>query len=160
MEEKLTHFVSQIRRRNIRETVVALFLVAFVGYPKLRRPHFDLEMAGYLILVAASLFIVLIIWLVLHIPSADLRAFPPARFPDKWRAHLTRQARMLRLAWLWYALPIFIGLSVVAWGGEGRRWLEIAIFAVVFGGIAALNFFAARQVERDRDAWFGAEKPA
>jgi hypothetical protein len=67
---------------------------------------------------------------------------------------------MLRLAWLWYAIPLFAGGVLVVLGHTGgapvRAAVPVVLIAVAFAaGIGWLNVLAARKIEGDRDGWFG-----
>jgi hypothetical protein len=164
MEEKIAGFVRTIRGRNIRESVVAVLLAGWFGYALLGEPSTALETAGRVVLLLACLLILVVAWGRLHIPTSELVTYPPAEHADRWRAHLTTQARWLRFAWLWYVLPLFAGIALVMLGRGGEwtavRTVSALIAAALAIGIGLLNFQAARQLERDRDTWLGTGNPA
>lgn len=81
-----------------------------------------------------------------------------------WRAferqQLSRQRDALRLAWLWYVLPLAPGVTVFRWGVETelaasapflKGWAVNLAIALVFVVIAATNYFAARGLQRRID---------
>ncbi|HUG93584.1 MAG TPA: hypothetical protein VML55_22275 [Planctomycetaceae bacterium] len=158
VREQLARFVDDIRRRNIRETVAAALVAVLFGWRLVARDHLDLAALGPAIIVLGALEIAAVTWTMLHIPRSELAAFPPEGTADHWRGRLSVQARMLKLAWLWYALPIFVGLSLNLWA----RSSELSVFqaamfvlvAALFAGVSWMNFHAGRQIERQRDEWF------
>lgn len=162
LEEKVTQFVESIQRRNRRETLVACILIAIFAldfsYSIYRQREDILSIIGGALIIFALLLNLTVIWWKLSIPKSELSAFPPAQFPERWRYHLTRQARMLKFAWLWYLLPLFLGLSVYLLGvyreSSGSVILLILAIAVLFFGAWRSNIKAARRFERDRDTWF------
>ncbi|MUG91404.1 hypothetical protein F7734_02420 [Scytonema sp. UIC 10036] len=162
LEERVTEFVKCAQRRNIRETVVAGALIAvfafIMAYDIYKQPEDTLSIIGIGVIIFALLLNITIIWWKLHIPKSELSTFPPTQFPDNWKQHLTHQARMLRLVWLWYLLPLFLGLVIyllsVYDASSGAIIIPLLIEVVVFTGIWRLNLKAAKQIERDRNAWF------
>lgn len=164
LEEKVTKFVKCTQRRNIRETLVACALIAVfaldIAYDNdiYRQNKNTLSLVGSGVIIFALLLDITIIWWKLHIPKSELSAFPPTQFPEKWKYYLTHQARMLRLSWLWYLLPLFLGLCIyllsVYDASSGLVIVPLLIIAAVYTGIWRLNLKAAKQLERDRDTWF------
>jgi hypothetical protein len=108
LEEKVTEFVKCVQRRNRREIVAACVLIAvfalIIASDLLRQPEDTLSIVGGGVVIFALLLKISVIWWKLRIPKSELSAFPPTQFPEKWKHHLTQQARMLRLVWLWYLL--------------------------------------------------------
>lgn len=164
MSEAMTAFVRTIRRRNIRESAVAAVLIVLLGADLWRQGGTSTSMVGRVVLILGLLGILAVLWGVLHIPSQELTAFPPEQHPERWRRHMTVQARLLRLAWLWYVLPLMLGMVLSVYGAEPRAnglslWPAVAA-AMVGAGIAWLNVAAARSIERDRDRWFQSPRDA
>jgi len=164
MDDKIAGFVRTVRGRNIRESVVAVLLAGLFGYQLLSEPGTGLGTAGRVVLLLACLLIVAVAWGKLSIPASELSAYPPAQYPDRWRAHMTTQARWLRFAWVWYVLPLFAGIALVILGRSGEltgwRTMPVLIALALAVGIGLLNVQAAKRVEQDRDAWLGAESAA
>lgn len=168
VEEKVTEFVTCAQRRNVRETVVAGALIAIfvftIAYDINRQRADTLSIIGIGVVVFALLLDIIIIWWKLHIPKSELSAFPPTQFPDKWKHHLTHQAHMLRLVWLWYLLPLFLGIFIyflsVYDASFSLAIVPLLIVVAVFAGIWWLNLQAAKQIERQRKAWFGNSRAA
>lgn len=163
LEEKITKFVKCTQRRNIRESLVACALIAVFAFDiaysiSLQRGD-KLSIIGGGIVIFALLLDITIIWWKLHILKSELSAFPPNRFPDKWKHHLTKQARMLRLAWLWYLLPLFLGIFIYLLSVYDLFSISIIMLFLLeiflFIGAWRSNLQAAKQIERNRDAWFG-----
>ena len=163
MDEKMAGFVRTVRRRNVRETVVAVVLIGFFGYGLFSEPRLDLGMAGRAVLLAALVLILAVLWGKLHIPASELAAYPPAQHPERWRSRMTDQARWLRLAWLWYVLPLFAGIVLVALGRDeasvARVGASVLIAAALSVAVGFLNLSAANHVERERDAWLDNAHP-
>lgn len=161
MEDKIACFVQSARRRNIVETVVVIALLALFGFRLLDEPHGAIVTAGRLIIILALLGILVVIWSRLHIPASELVAYPPAEHHDRWWRNLNTQARWLRLAWLWYVLPLLVGIALIMPGLSGEFSFGTTVAAVVVAavaiGIALLNVQASKRVERKRDAWFAGE---
>jgi hypothetical protein len=163
LEEKVTEFVKCTQRRNSRETLVASIVIAIfaldIAYDIYRQNKDALSIVGSGVIIFVLLLNITIIWGKLHIPKSELSAFPPTQFPEKWKYHLTYQARMLRLSWLWYLLPLFLGLCIYLLGvydaSSGLVIIPLLIIAAVYTGIWRLNLKTAKQLERDRNAWFG-----
>ncbi|NJN57510.1 MAG: hypothetical protein HC879_08405 [Leptolyngbyaceae cyanobacterium SL_5_9] len=65
---------------------------------------------------------------------------------------------MIKFAWLWYLLPLFLGLAVYLLGvyekSSGSVILLILAIAVLFFGAWRSNLKAGKRFERDRDTWF------
>ena len=163
LEERITKFVRFVQRRNTREILFACALIAVfaldIGYAIYRQREDNLSVIGSGVVIFALLLNITIIQWKLRIPKSELSAFPPTQFPDIWKHHLTHQARMLRLVWLWYLLPLFVGLLIYLISvydiSSGYVIVPLLIEVIVFTWIGRLNLKAAKQIERDRDAWFG-----
>jgi hypothetical protein len=163
LEEKVTTFVKCTQRRNIRETLVACAVIAVfaldIAYDIYRQNKDTLSLVGSGVIIFTLLLNIIIIWWQLHIPKSELSAFPPTQFPEKWKYYLTHQARMLRLSWLWYLLPLFLGLCIYLLGVRDTSYglviVLLSIIAAVYIRVWRLNLKAAKQLERDRDIWFG-----
>lgn len=163
LERKIIKFVKCIRRRNIRETTVAGALIAVFGfdlaYSIYRQREDNFAIAGGTVIIFALLLHMIVIWWKLYIPKSELSTFPPTQFPNKWKQRLTRQARMLKLVWLWYLLPLFLGLFIYllsVYDKSSLSFIILFLFEVaLFVGTLRLNLRAAKQIERDRDTWFG-----
>lgn len=164
MEQRIIEFVKRVRHRNIRETLVSCALIVVFAYDLSKQREDIFSIIGSGVLLLGLLLIITVIWWKLHIPKSEVSAFPPTQFPDKWKNHLTNQARMLRLIWLWYLLPLFSGvciyLSSVYDTSSGNVVAPLLIVVAVFAGTWWLNLQAAKQIERDRDAWFGNSRAA
>ncbi|WP_088889670.1 hypothetical protein [Leptolyngbya ohadii] len=162
LEEKILRFVKYVQRRNTRETLLACFVIVVfaldLAYAIYSQRKDNLSIIGSSIVILASLLIIMIIRQKLHISKSEISAFPPLQFPDKWKHHLSNQARMLRLSWLWYLLPLFLGFCIyfvsVYDVSSGSIFGPLLLAGIVFALIWRLNLKVAKQIERDRDAWF------
>jgi hypothetical protein len=162
--DELASFVHRVRRRNVRDTVLAFLFVAWYGYALSTEPLGNLASLGRVVLVVTWLAVLGVIWGCLNIPPADLVSHPPGEDPARWWSYLTAQVRGLRLAWLWAGLPLLIGFGLEILGGSDVApwgtavWLAI-VFAAV-GWLSAANLLAAARLVRDRDRWLGGTHPA
>lgn len=162
LEKRILKFLKRIHRRNVRETLVGgalIVIFAFdITYGISRQREDNLSIIGSGVVIFALLLNITIIWWKLHIPKSELSAFPPAQFPGKWKNYLTNQARMLKLAWLWYLLPLFLGIVIFILSIYDTFSISTFILLLVeialFSGAWRLNLQAAKQIERDRDTWF------
>ncbi|MBD2307731.1 hypothetical protein H6G17_19880 [Chroococcidiopsis sp. FACHB-1243] len=163
LEKKILNFLNRIHRRNIRETLAAFAVIAIfafdIAYGISQHREDNLSLVGGSIIILAMLLNVTIIRWKLHIPKSEISAFPPTQFPGKWKHRLTHQARMLRLVWLWYLLPLFLGISIYllsVYDKSSISFIILFLFEIAaFIGAWRLNIQAAKQIERDRDTWFG-----
>lgn len=159
LERRITKFVKRIHRRNIRETIVAIALIAIFAYSIYGQREDYFAIAGGTVVIFALLLNITVLWWKLYIPKSELSTFPPTQFPDKWKQRLTRQARMLKLVWLWYLLPLFLGLFIYILSVYDKSSLSFIILFLcqiaLFVGTLRLNLQAAKQIERDRDTCFG-----
>jgi len=163
LEERVTELVKCIQRRNLRKTVVSVILIVIFGFNLIygisqqRKDNFSI-VGGTIIIFALLLNIIIIRW-KLHISKAEISTYPPTRFPERWRHYLTNQARLLRLAWLWYLLPLFVGIFIFILNVYDFSSLSFIILLLceiaLFIGALRMNLKAAKQIESDRDAWFG-----
>ena len=157
MDERIANFVETVRARNVRESVAAAIVIAFLGYRLVAEPE-GLSHLGAWIVIVACLGIIALTWTVLNIPSDEPSAKPLAQHPDHWRQRMTTQATALRFAWLWYVLPLLGGVAVIVLGrGDGFTTGTVVSLAVLVGLgllLSYANFSAANRMERDRDALF------
>ncbi|HEY9599585.1 MAG TPA: hypothetical protein V6D33_18125 [Cyanophyceae cyanobacterium] len=159
LEAKVDGFVTCTQRRNIRETVGACVVITIfaldVAYRIYRQNQDPFSIIGSGVTILTMLLNIIIIWRKLHIPKSELSAFPPTQFPEKWKHHLTYQARMLRSSWLWFLLPLFLGLCLYLPSAYDAYFIvPLLIVGAVYVGVWRLNLKAAERLERDRDTWF------
>ena len=158
MDQRISEFVSVVRARNVRESLAAALLIIYFGYRLTMAPE-GVHPVGAGVVIAACLFILILAWTVLHIPETDLSRFPPQEHPEHWRKKMTTQAAALKLAWLWYVLPLLGGVALIVVGRD-EGWnstpamISLAVLAVIGLFLAMANVSAGKQMERDRDAWF------
>ena len=159
MEQQIREFVNVVRARNIRESLAAVLLVVYFGYRLTVNPE-TVYSIGAGVVIIACFGILAIAWGVLNISESEVTARPPDQHPEHWRKLITTQAKGLRLAWLWYVLPLFLGVALMVTGrGEGLTSaptiISLAVLAVVGALLAAANFSAGAKLERFRDELFG-----
>ncbi|OWY63480.1 hypothetical protein B7486_52915 [cyanobacterium TDX16] len=160
LEKRISKFLKRVHYRNMRDTLAAYVLIAVftfdIAYRISQQREDNLSIVGGGVSIFALLLGITIIWWKLRIPKSEISAFPPTQFPGKWKHRLTYQARMLRLVWLWYLLPLFLGLCIYLLSVYDAFFVvPLLIIVAVFAGIWRLNLKAANQIEQDRDAWFG-----
>lgn len=93
LEDRIIKFVERVHRRNMRGTLAASALIAVfafdIAYGIAQHREDNLSIIGSGVVIFALLLNITIIWWRLHIPKSELSAFPPTRFPDKWKHPLT-----------------------------------------------------------------------
>jgi Na+/melibiose symporter-like transporter len=162
MEQRISEFVSVVRARNVRESLAAVLLIIYFGYRLAMAPE-GVHPAGAGIVIVACLFILILAWTVLNIPETDLSRYPPQQHPDHWRKKMTTQAAALKLAWLWYVLPLLGGVALIV-VGRGEGWnstgamISLVALALIGLFLTMANVSAGKQMERDRDEWFPTAK--
>jgi Na+/melibiose symporter-like transporter len=162
MEQRISEFVSVVRARNVRESLAAVLLIIYFGYRLTMAPE-GVHPVGAGIVIVACLFILILAWTVLNIPETDLSRYPPQQHPDHWRKKMTTQAAALKLAWLWYVLPLLGGVALIV-VGRGEGWnstgamISLVALALIGLFLTMANVSAGKQMERDRDEWFPTAK--
>jgi len=154
-------FDRTIRRRNMRETVAAAAVAVFFSYLAWGQSD-RIVLAGSLILVAGSLWIIYYLW--------RHGTEPPDPNPDQtlagYQQALVRkydhQIRLLRNVKFWYLLPIYAGLLTLAGAMikdraekgllTGSDFLYPVFYTLVFAGIWWLNeVYGVGKLRRMRD---------
>jgi hypothetical protein len=160
MDQRVAEFVNVVRARNVRESLAAVLLIVYFAYRLTMAPE-GVHPVGAWVVILACVGIVALTWGVLHVPASEMSRFPPEQRPDHWRQRMTTQAVALRLAWLWYVLPLFLGVGLIV-VGRGEGWnsapaiISLVVLALLGLFLAAANVSAANRLERARDDWFGA----
>ena len=149
-----------IRARNRRESLVAWPLAALfllIAVVELVSGN-GLSAAGALLVSASMPWIAFALrrWGAFRIEPADL-ASDGQTFLALFRDELSRQRTLLALAWLWYVLPVFAGLSLLdlrnalVRGQPIESWLTSVQFiftGAIAAGVTLLNLVAARDLGR------------
>ena len=155
MDEALTQFARQTQRRNASESALASLIFVLFVFELITGPDSLIAGLGYLIGAVAAVIVVAVLWGLLSVKPADVTDRPPAEFAGKWQSRLTRQARILRVAWLWYVLPLDAGVVLIILGHTGVDMFlrtGLAIIAVLGGiWVARVHIRTAESVERLRD---------
>jgi Flp pilus assembly protein TadB len=150
-------FRSRVQARNLREYIVAVFVIAVFGFYIWDFPNLFMQL-GSAMIIAGTLYMV---WQLRKrgssspLPSID----SASAWLDYHRHALEAQRDALRSIWKWYLAPFVPGLIVFLIGKielqPHRMWLPTAIAAVicfaVFAGIWALNAWGARRLQREID---------
>lgn len=151
-------FQRRVALRNLLEVLAAVLVVAGFSRYLWLYPQ-PLIRLGSALTILAAVFVIY----QLHrraasrpLPGAD--GALPCR--DFHRAELMRQRDALRSVWRWYIGPFLPGIAVFRWGVESqldasapfaRGWQANLIIAAVLLGVAVLNLYAARQLQRQID---------
>jgi hypothetical protein len=148
----------RIAIRNATEYAACAVVVCVFSFYAYRFPY-SLMRIGSLLTVFATLFIA---WQMKR--RASGQSLPTAQGGQSWlefqRSQLVRQRDALRSAWLWYVAPFLPGVAVFRLGVEtqlpangpfARGWLANLFIAGVFVGIAVLNRYTARKLQRRID---------
>jgi len=155
MDERLTEFARQTQKRNASESALAGLIFVLFVFELITGPDTLLAGLGYLIGAVAAVIVVAVLWGLLAVNPAEVTRQPPAEFAQEWQSRLTRQARILRMAWLWYVLPLDAGVVLIILGHTGVDMFlrtGLAIIAVLGGiWVARVHIRTAESVERLRD---------
>lgn len=157
----------RISWRNAREYVSAALVVGVFGYGVVSFPP-PLIRLGCVLMIAGTVYSMV----ALHRQGSARRV--PAGLAggsclDFHRDELRRQRDLLLGVWRWYLLPLVPGLLVFLTGGlvqalqlpgvSARRGVVLAGFgavtlaiALLLLGVAKLNHWAARRLQRELDA--------
>jgi hypothetical protein len=149
VDARAREFQRKIWRRNLRESAVGL-LVLGVNAGDIVSGMSRAERVGPLLTSAG----ILCVMLVLHAKAGSRRV------PDTSDAHallrfhqgeLLRHRTMLRLVPLWYLLPLAPGMvmGIVAKGRPASAAVALAVIAIIFYGVARLNQWGARGLDRE-----------
>lgn len=132
-------------RRDLRETIAAVFVTAFFGWVAVTAEP-PLARAGAAVIAAAAVFI--IIWMPLaggRNREPD-RHLPVVEFFRRELRYLDRQIRLLRSVFWWYIAPNLAGLVLFFIGTGGSVTVTGALIAMalaVAGVVYWLNQAAA-----------------
>lgn len=147
-----------VEKRNRRERLVAWTLVAFFGTMSV----WTLVAGNFTTASGAALVVASMLWIVFVLrrfggfsEAGDELALDGRSFLESYRGTLVRQRRLLSLAWLWYCLPVFIGLALVSYGfaaeqgtapGDWALSASAMVTAALFLIVVVLNLVAAREL--------------
>jgi len=121
--ERGKKFERTIRQRNLQEyAAAALMAPVFVWIG--RHAHSGLEQAGYYLIAAAAVWIVVFLWLKHRGQRIPDHGLSLAEYRDRLLAQYDRQIRLLGRAGWWYVLPLYAGLMLTSAGHMYQKWLE------------------------------------
>lgn len=152
------NFERKIARRNLRESVAALLVVAFFCY-------FFATSHNIPFRITWGLFIAGMIWVVVQLRRKGTPRTMPADLGsstclDFFRSELERQRDLVKDVWTWYLVPLLPGYAAynMAHALTFRRPMGLAglalldvFFAVMFVVLWKLNVYAARCLQRTID---------
>ena len=162
VHQRAHRFESQVRWRNRREHVAAVFVVVFFGVVFFATPSWMIK-AGSALLIIATIFVS---WWLHHHGTAKpstLNASVPLL--EAHREELVRQRNLLRSVPAWYLAPFLPGLLLVLMGryfqapvpGRSAAWdhqiilMSGAVMALVFIIVWVLNAWGAERLQRRID---------
>ncbi len=141
---RVERFWGRIFRRNMIETVAALFVILFFGRLIVRSEHVIASL-GAGILVFWGLFIIWKLHRARMVPQPAPLDAPVQEFCRIERDRLDRQIQLLRSVLWWYIAPCMVGVNLVFIGTGGSRnaSLVYGIFTLLLAwGLYALNMRA------------------
>jgi hypothetical protein len=168
IRRKAQKFQRRILWRNLREYAATVTVIASFGYVFWWASPAPLIRAGCGLLMAGTLFAMY----ALH-RKGSARTVPAEMLfrtcVEFHREELRRQRDLARSAWTWYVLPFVPGLAVFLLGdflktmqmpnAPAHRGVIETVFALaaagcalVFVGVAKLNQWSARKIQRQIDA--------
>ncbi len=156
-------FQARIRQRNLREHLVAVFLVPVFGWVGWIAPE-PLVKIGAALIIAAIIYVS--VRLATTARAASVRDLAHA---ESWvtfhRAELVRQHKALKDVWRWYISPFAPGMLLFLIGASFTAdnpapffakamvfGLSLIFVGAVFAGVGWLNALAARRVQTAIDA--------
>ena len=158
VEARAKSFERTIFWRNIREYAAAavagpLFLwLAYIGRDPIVR-------VGNFVVGLGALWIMIFMWLMQRSRSSPPPESSGKDYQNRLVGMYDRQIRLLKTAWLWYALPLTAGLALSTFGSaRGSLILRagIACLMVLFGiGLGVLNWNAANRVAKEKEQLTG-----
>ncbi|HZV36485.1 MAG TPA: hypothetical protein VFB72_18050 [Verrucomicrobiae bacterium] len=147
MKKKMRDFDRTLFWRDGRELVAgAVVFVAFLFI--FLRSHSTLSGAGCVVIMASCIFIAGELFFSRRKHPAASETAP---LSDYLRAELVKvkwQAKLLRMVWLWYLLPLFIGVELFELGfpeGLAGELFSLVFNLAIFGVIYWLNLYAVRK---------------
>jgi hypothetical protein len=157
--ERVEKFQRKIRFRNLTEYAATAVVVSWAAAFAVRSEAPLLVKTGVVLIGLAGLAVATILRLRGHAAAATVPFTRPTRELMSWhRSELVRQRDLLRRVPVWYLGPFTPGLVLLlvgAWlaspGQELRVALTAAFIALVFAGVALLNFRAARRLGEQID---------
>ena len=104
---RATKFERKISRRNLRETITSLVVIAFFGY-------FFATSPGVSLRITWALFIAGMIWIIIALrvkgtPKTMPAAMGNSSSVDFFRSELERQRDLLKNVFPWYLAPLIPG---------------------------------------------------
>jgi len=174
IRRKAQKFQRRILWRNLREYAAAAIVIASFGYIFWGASPVPLIRAGCGLLIVGTLFAMY----ALH-RKGSARSVPAEMVfrtcIEFHREELRRQRDLARSVWTWYLLPFVPGLAVFLLGdflrtmqmpnAPAHRGVIEMVFALVavgcalvFVGVAKLNQWGARKIQREIDALDAMEK--
>lgn len=157
-------FERKIARRNLRETIIAIGVIAFFGYSLATTPQILLR-------ITWGLFIVGVVWITINLYRKGAPKAMPSEMGSSsclqfFRSELERQRDLIQNVWPWHVGPLVPGclaLNVAYIFGQHRLvlWAGLAfinaVFVAAFVGVWKVNQLAARCLQRSIDDLNAAE---
>lgn len=137
-----------VRRRDLRETVAAFFVMSFFGWRAITTDD-ALVRLGAVVVVLGAMFI--IVWSRRAVTPSSREPFtgdlPIALFCRRELQRVEQQMRLMRSVWWWYVSPTIVGVLIMVLAPAGAIWAKVVTSLVVVAvGVAIhrMNVQAAR----------------
>lgn len=158
IRQRAVRFERKISNRNLRESIIALLVIAFFSYSFVTTP-------GTLLRITWLLFIAGMIWIIIQLRRKGTPKTMPGAMGnfssiEFFRAELERQRDLVKSVWRWYLAPLVPGyfalnLACIFVSPRPPRWGALAlidvIFVVAFAAVWKMNQRAARCLQRTID---------
>jgi hypothetical protein len=152
-------FERKISRRNLRESIAALIVIAFFSYNCIASDNI-------LFRITWGLFIAGTIWVMMVLQLKGRPKTLPVMLGSSsslefFRSELERQRDLIKNVWQWYLAPMVPGYVALnlAWAfglPHHIGWIKMAaldvFFVAVFVGVWRLNQYGARCLQRSIDS--------
>lgn len=147
MKEKVEKFRKEIRFRNLLEYFAAIFVVVCFGYffPKT-------ENVWAKIFIIEIILAALGICIFLYLNGSNLPQREGEPLAEYQRRQIERQIKIGRTAWLWYILPLFIGVTGIYFSLEKiTHWGIIGFipFVAIFVAVWWFNIWSTRKLRKE-----------
>lgn len=126
--DRLQALERSVKRRDLRESVVALALLPFVGWMAVTGPSLATRLGALVIAVASALIPIRL--RVARRPPLD-RGESISGALGQELARLRAQERLLRGVLWWYLGPLGLGVALVIVGSVPTPWTAVSLVAVV-----------------------------
>lgn len=158
LNARADQFRARVKRRNLTEHLAAVLVIFMFGAIAFLVPVLSLRLGAGLIILAT----LYVSWRLHAVASSSSGPALGDNLSSVHRRELVRQRDALKSVWRWYLLPFVPGVLVlivgtaIEGGASQPLWavmqscaISLGFVAAVFGGVWAINAFAAKRLDDD-----------